>query len=198
MGNDPDIKLPVVPGHELAGEVVALGSQVANFRLGDRVTLVRWPDEIDFVTAASLGCLFATSYRAVVDQGKVKCEQWVAVHGCGGVGLSAIMIAAAFGARVIAIDIAEDKLAFAKEIGAEIVIDSRYGNPVEAILDITDGGAHISIDALGHPEILMNSVSSFIVRRSLDLDRSAFGQLPGNEVVRTSLELVSGWRELKK
>ena len=207
MGNDADIKLPHVPGHELAGEVVAIGSQISNFKLGDRVTLpfvcgcgrcepclagdqqvcdhqfqpgftawggfaeyvaieyadnnlVRLPDEIDFVTAASLGCRFATSFRAVVDQGKVVPEQWVAVHGCGGVGLSAIMIAAAFRARVVAIDISDEKLEFASSIGAETVINSSYGNPIDAILDITDGGAHISIDALGHPEILMNSISS--------------------------------------
>jgi alcohol dehydrogenase len=207
MGNDPDIKLPHVPGHELAGEVVALGGEIRKFDVGDRVTLpfvcgcgmcepclsgeqqvcdhqfqpgftawggfaeyvaieyadtnlVHVPDEIDFVTAASLGCRFATSYRAVVDQGRVKPEQWVAVHGCGGVGLSAIMIAAAFGARVIAIDISEDKLEFARSIGAEVAIDSRYSSPAEAILDITDGGAHISIDALGQPESLMNSISS--------------------------------------
>ncbi|MFM9904119.1 MAG: zinc-dependent alcohol dehydrogenase family protein [Pyrinomonadaceae bacterium] len=207
MGNDADIKLPHVPGHELAGEIAALGSEIKNWQIGDRVTLpfvcgcgkceqcisgnqqvcdrqfqpgftawggfaeyvaieyadtnlVRLPDEIDFVTAASLGCRFATSYRAVVDQGKVAAEQWVAVHGCGGVGLSAIMIAAAFGARVIAVDIAEDKLKFASSIGAEAVIDSSYGDPVEAILDITGGGAHISIDALGHPDILVNSISS--------------------------------------
>ena len=207
MGNDVDITLPHIPGHELAGEVVAIGSQISNFKLGDRVTLpfvcgcgrcepclagdqqvcdhqfqpgftawggfaeyvaieyadnnlVRLPDEIDFVTAASLGCRFATSFRAVVDQGKVVPEQWVAVHGCGGVGLSAIMIAAAFRARVVAIDISDEKLEFASSIGAETVINSSYGNPIDAILDITDGGAHISIDALGHPEILMNSISS--------------------------------------
>ena len=207
MGNDADIKLPHVPGHELAGEVVTIGSQISNFKLGDRVTLpfvcgcgncepclagdqqvcdhqfqpgftawggfaefvaieyadanlIRLPDEIDFVTAASLGCRFATSFRAVVDQGKVVPEQWVAVHGCGGVGLSAIMIAAAFRARVVAIDISDEKLEFASSIGAETVINSSYGNPIDAILDITDGGAHISIDALGHPEILMNSISS--------------------------------------
>lgn len=99
--------------------------------------LVRLPDEIDFVTASSLGCRFATSFRAVVDQGKVTAGQWVAVHGCGGVGLSAIMIAAAFGARVIAVYLAHDKLEFARSIGAEVVINSFYGNPVEAILDIT-------------------------------------------------------------
>ncbi|MGH9946458.1 MAG: alcohol dehydrogenase catalytic domain-containing protein, partial [Pyrinomonadaceae bacterium] len=166
MGNDPDIKLPHVPGHELAGEVVSIGSDVRNWKIGDRVTLpfvcgcgeceqcvsgnqqicdrqfqpgftawggfakyvaieyadtnlVRLPDEIDFVTAASLGCRFATSFRAVVDQGKVAEGQWVALWGCGGVGLSAIMIAAALGARVVAVDIEDNKLEFAKTIGAE-------------------------------------------------------------------------------
>ncbi|CAN5343196.1 zinc-dependent alcohol dehydrogenase family protein [soil metagenome] len=209
MGNDPDIKLPHVPGHELSGKIIAVGNEVRLWTGGERVTLpfvcgcgcgscmqcssgnhqvcdrqfqpgftawggfaeyvaieyadtnlVRLPDDVDFVTAASLGCRFATSYRAVVDQGQVAAEQWVAVHGCGGVGLSAIMIAAAFGARVIAIDISKDKLEFARSVGAEVAINSADGNPVEAILDITDGGAHISLDALGHPEILINSISS--------------------------------------
>lgn len=207
MGNDPDIRVPHVPGHELAGEIAAVGREISKFKVGDRVTvpfvagcgtcewclkgdqqicdrqfqpgftawggfaefvaleyaddnLVRLPDAIDFVTAASLGCRFATSYRAVVDQGRVEAEQWVAVHGCGGVGLSAIMIAAAFGARVIGVNIDNDKLEFARSIGAETVINSSYGSTVEAILDITEGGAHLSIDALGHPEILMNSIAS--------------------------------------
>jgi len=122
--------------------------------------LVRVPDEIDFVTAASLGCRFATSFRAVVDQGRVAPEQWVAVWGCGGVGLSAIMIADALGARVIAVDIDEQKLEFARSVGAEFAINSRNEDAARAILDLTKGGAHISIDALGDPRILFNSVSS--------------------------------------
>lgn len=207
MGNDPDIKLPHVPGHEIAGEIVAVGPEISVFKLGDRVTLpfvcgcgtceqckqgdqqvcdrqfqpgftawggfaeyvaveyadanlVRLPDEIDFVTASSLGCRFATSFRAIVDQGEVSEGQWVAVHGCGGVGLSATMIAAAFGARVIAVDIADDKLEFARSIGAEKVINASNTNVVDALMDVSGGGVHISIDALGSPEVLLNSVSS--------------------------------------
>jgi alcohol dehydrogenase len=183
MGNDPDITLPHVPGHELAGEIASVGARVSRFRVGDRVTLpfvcgcgtcehcrngdqqicdrhlVRLPDEIDFVTAASLGCRFATSFRAVVDQGRIQPGQWVAVYGCGGVGLSAIMIAAAFGTRVIAVDIADDKLEFARTIGAEIIVNSTLVDAVSAIRDITSGGAHVSIDALGHPEVLLDSIS---------------------------------------
>jgi D-arabinose 1-dehydrogenase-like Zn-dependent alcohol dehydrogenase len=86
--------------------------------LGDKRNLVDLPEEIDFVTAASLGCRFVTSFRAVVDQGRVSDGQWVAVHGCGGVGLSAIMIAAAMGANVVAMDIFDDKVRLAREVGA--------------------------------------------------------------------------------
>jgi alcohol dehydrogenase len=206
-GNDPDIRLPHVPGHELSGVIAEVGDEVRNFRVGERVTLpfvcgcgdcaqclsdnqqicdrqfqpgftawggfaeyvaieyadtnlVRLPDEIDFVTAASLGCRFATSYRAVVDQGQVAEGQWLAVHGCGGVGLSAIMIAKAFGAKVIAIDVADDKLEFAKIIGADAVVNSSKTDAIEAVVEFTGGGAHQSIDALGHPDILINSISS--------------------------------------
>ncbi|NBX21957.1 MAG: alcohol dehydrogenase, partial [Betaproteobacteria bacterium] len=81
------------------------------------LNLVALPETLDFATAASLGCRFVTSFRAVVDQGKTSAGQWVAVHGCGGVGLSAIMIAHAVGANVVAIDISEDKLAMARAMG---------------------------------------------------------------------------------
>ncbi len=242
MGNDPDINLPHVPGHELSGVVAEIGVDVMNWKVGDRVTLpfvcgcgncehcvsgnhqvcdhqfqpgftalggfaeyvaieyadtnlVRLSDGIDFVTASSLGCRFATSYRAVVDQGKVISGQWVAVHGCGGVGLSAIMIAAAFGARVIAVDIAEDKLTFAKSIGAEVVINSSYGETVYAIMDITDGGAHISIDALGLPQIVETSVSSLRKRgRHIQVGIMESGRhevpIPMAKVIARELELI--------
>ena len=235
MGNDPDIRLPHVPGHELAGEIAAVGTEISNFKLGERVTLpfvcgcgeceqcrsgnqqvcdrqfqpgftawggfaeyvaieyadanlVRIPDDIDFVTAASLGCRFATSYRAVVDQGKVSEGQWVAVHGCGGVGLSAVMIAAAFGARVIAVDIA-------RAVGAEIVIDSSRRNVADSILDLTGGGAHISIDALGHPDILFTSISSLRKRgKHIQVGimeaRTHRAAIPVDKVIGRELEII--------
>src|SRR3546814_16466961 len=65
------------------------------------------PAALDFATAASLGCRFVTSFRAIVDRARVAPGDWVAVHGCGGVGLSAIMIASAMGAKVIAVDLTE-------------------------------------------------------------------------------------------
>ena len=122
--------------------------------------LVALPASLDFVTAASLGCRFSTSFRALVAQGEVGDGDWVSVHGCGGVGLSAVMIAKAMGAQVIAIDIAEDKLAFAKSIGATETIDARSEAKVaRAIKKLTGGGAHVSIDALGSPTTSFNSVA---------------------------------------
>ncbi|MBT8220213.1 MAG: zinc-dependent alcohol dehydrogenase family protein [Bacteroidia bacterium] len=123
--------------------------------------LVRLPDTITDVTAASLGCRFITSYRAVVDQGQVLKDQWVAIHGCGGVGLSAIMIAKAYGAKVIGIDIHEESLQLAKKIGAHYTILSRKPEElVKEIHAISSGGVHLSIDALGSTQTCINSVRS--------------------------------------
>lgn len=123
--------------------------------------LVRLPDSVSFEAAASLGCRFATSFRGIVAQGKVSGGHWVAVHGCGGVGLSAIMIAAALGAQVIAIDISEEKLALAKTAGAEYLLNGKsIPNIPAAIIELTKGGAHISIDALGSKITCFNSIAS--------------------------------------
>lgn len=207
MGHDPDIVLPHVPGHELAGVIQDCGKDVRLWKKGDRVTvpfvcacgncpqcadgnqqicdnqtqpgfthwgsfaeyvaldfadinLVALPETMDYVTAASLGCRFVTSFRAVVDQGRLRPGERVAVHGCGGVGLSAIMIARALGAEVIAIDIADDKLDLAVSAGATHIINSTNIRSVpDAVIELSRGGADLSIDALGHPETCFNSVS---------------------------------------
>ena len=123
------------------------------------VNLVRLPEEIDFVTAASLGCRFSTSFRAIVAQGQVSPGQWVAVHGCGGVGLSAIMIAHALGARVIAVDIDAEVLKLAQRLGATATVNARENaDVVGSIRDLTDRGAHVSIDALGSVTTCGNSI----------------------------------------
>lgn len=241
MGNDADIKLPHVPGHELAGVVEETGDGVRNWKKGDRVTLpfvcgcgvcaqcfsgnhqicdfqfqpgftawgafaefvaidhadtnlVRLPEEIDFVTASSLGCRFITSFRAVVAQGKISDGEWLAVHGCGGVGLSAIMIGSALGAKVVAIDISDEKLEFARVVGAAAVVNAKTANPIEAIKEITSGGVHVSIDALGNPEICFNSISSLRKRGrhiQVGLMEAEYRQasIPINLVVANELEI---------
>lgn len=122
--------------------------------------LVALPEEIDDETAATLGCRFITAFRSIVAQGKVSEGQHVAIHGCGGVGLSAIMIANALGAQVTAIDINNKTLELAKQLGANATINAKNNNVVEAIKDITKGGAHVSIDALGSEITCLNSIAS--------------------------------------
>ena len=122
------------------------------------VNLVALPDSLSDVTAASLGCRFATSFRAVADQGRLRPGEWLAVHGCGGVGLSAVMIGRALGAQVIAVDIRSDRLETARRCGALHVINGESADPVEAIQQLTGGGAHVSIDALGSRRTCWNSI----------------------------------------
>jgi alcohol dehydrogenase len=123
------------------------------------VNLVGLPDDMSFVTAASLGCRFATSYRAVVAQGNVTSGMWVVVHGCGGVGLSAVMIAVSMGARVIAVDIDAEVLKLAEEVGAAAVINAGENDAVvDRVFALTDRGADVSIDALGSAVTSSNSL----------------------------------------
>src|SRR2546429_6801282 len=107
-----------------------------------------------------MGCRYMTAFHGVVDQAKVGAGEWVAVHGCGGVGLSAVQIATALGANVIAVDVADEKLAFGKELGAVATGNATQGDPAAAILELTGGGAHVSIDALGIAATCRNSVNS--------------------------------------
>ena len=158
--------------------------------------LVHLPESMDFVTAASLGCRFATSFRALVAQGRVRGGEWVAVHGCGGVGLSAIMIAHALGAGVIAIDIDADKLQFAKTIGATATINAgERDDVVETVRDLTGGGAHVSVDALGSPATCFNSISCLRARGrhvqvGLMLGGDNHSPVPMDRIIAKELEVL--------
>lgn len=160
------------------------------------LNLVALPENMDFATAASLGCRFATSFRAVVDQGKVSAGQWVAVHGCGGVGLSAIMIANAVGANVIAIDIDDKKLALAKNLGAVATLNGAAVTDVpEAVIELTKCGAHVSLDALGHPMTCFNSIQNLRPRGKhiqvgLMLGDHTTPQVPMAKVIGKELEVL--------
>lgn len=123
--------------------------------------MVPLPEEVSFRDGAALGCRFMTSFHGVIDRAGVSAGEWVVVYGCGGVGLSAINVAAALGARVIGVDVNPANLELARIMGAEFVIDGREsGNPVEAVMDITRGGANVSIDALGITQTCVNGIRS--------------------------------------
>lgn len=160
------------------------------------INLVALPETLDFATAASLGCRFVTSFRAVVDQGKTSAGQWVAVHGCGGVGLSAIMIANAVGANVVAIDISDEKLAMARAMGAVATVNAtKVANVVEAVTEITKGGVHVSLDALGHPTTCFNSISNLRrrgkhIQVGLMLAENSTPAIPMAKVIAHELEIL--------
>ncbi|MGI8667635.1 MAG: alcohol dehydrogenase catalytic domain-containing protein [Jatrophihabitans sp.] len=211
QGHDPDIALPHVPGHELSGTIVEVGSQVRGWQPGDRVAvpficacgtcqqcrsgnqqvctnqlqpgfnywgsfaeyvairyaevnLVALPPEIEFDTAAALGCRFATAFRAVTAVGRLMPGEWLAVFGCGGVGLSAVMIAAAAGARVIAVDTNQAALDLAGRHGAEhgLLFDQPTDQPAlwEQIAELTGGGANVSFDAIGAESVVQACLRS--------------------------------------
>jgi alcohol dehydrogenase len=243
MGHDSDITLPHVPGHELAGTIVEVGSNVRNFETGQRVTvpfvcgcgscvqcrsgnhqvcdqqsqpgfthwgsfaeyvaidyadtnLIRIPEEIEDETAATLGCRFITSYRAIVEQGKVTGGQYVVVHGCGGVGLSAIMIAHALGAQVVAVDINDETLALARETGAAATINASTCDDItELVKTVTHGGAHVSLDALGSQQTCFNSIANLRKRGKhiqvgLMTGNHRHPNVPMDQVLANELEIL--------
>ncbi len=161
------------------------------------VNLVPLLDSVDFVTAACLGCRFATAFRALTAHGRVRAGDWLAVHGCGGAGLSAVLIGAALGARVIAVDVAPVALDRARELGADQVIDAapgRVADPVAAIQELTGGGVHVSVDAFGSPGTAAASVRCLRrrgrhVQVGLLLGPDAAAPLPMDLVIARELEI---------
>ena len=146
---------PLIPGRTYPGGY----AEYVSVPLADR-NLVPLPDEVSFTEGAALGCRFMTSFHGVVDQAAVQPGEWVVVYGCGGIGLSAINIAAAVGCRVIGVDVNPANLELARQMGAEFTINSRDTKPVEAVHEITKGGAHVSVDALGIAETCVNGLLS--------------------------------------
>lgn len=244
QGHDDGVTLPHVPGHELAGVIHELGSEVTGWALGQRVTvpfvcacgqcaaceagepqvcehqtqpgfthfgsfaelvaidhaelnLVALPETMSAVTAASLGCRFATAYRALTVHGRLEAGQWLAVYGCGGVGLSAVQIAAASGAQVVAVDVSDAARRAALELGASTAIDPSGKTPEQVASEVvaaSSGGAHVSIDALGHPDTAAASILGLRrrgrhVQVGLLLAHHARPPLPMDRVVAWELEL---------
>lgn len=154
--------------------------------------LVRLPDSVDAVTAASLGCRFATSYHALTRQSRLSAGQWLAVYGCGGVGASAVLIAKALGAQVVAVDPSSAARERATTLGADHVLAAP---DIAAILELTGGGAHVSMDALGSSETAAASVRTLRrrgrhVQVGLMLGDHAAAPLPWGPVISKELEIV--------
>ena len=235
-GHD-EIALPHVPGHELAGVVVAVGAGVRRWSTGDRVTvpfvcgcgrcewcrsgnaqvcpdqqqpgfthwgsfaeyvalhgadtnLVAVPEHVDLATAAALGCRFATAYRALADRARLAEGEWVTVVGAGGVGLSAVMIARALGGRVIAVDRNPEALALARELGAEHTLRADGAGIPAAVADLTGGGSHVAVDAVGSEQTCADAVLS-LRRRGRHVQIGLLPPVEGHP--RVPMARVIGW-----
>jgi alcohol dehydrogenase len=121
--------------------------------------LVAIPEGVSFEAAASLGCRFATAYRALADRARLAADEWVTVIGAGGVGLSAVMIARALGASVIAVDRNPEALAAAKALGASHTLVSEDSVPAR-VHELTGGGSHVAVDAIGSEQACADSIMS--------------------------------------
>ena len=197
-GADPG-PLPIIPGHEFCGEVVAVGAQVSRWTVGHRViapfilacgqcpscaaghqticpdqiipgikvdgawaeyvsvprpdqNLAKLPEDMDTALAAGLGCRVTTAWQALTERAGLRPGEWVAVFGTGGVGLAALLLARAIGARVVAVDVVAEKLDLARRLGADAVVDAGDCDAADAVREITGGGANVTIEALGRTE----------------------------------------------
>jgi alcohol dehydrogenase len=162
--------------------------------------LVQLPEMIGFTEAAAMGCRLTTAFRGIVDRADLRPGEWLAVHGCGGVGLSAIMIAAALGAQVLAIDVNDEALNLARSLGATATLNAATIQDVgEAVRARTDGGAHVSIDALGITATFHNSVRSLRklgrhVQIGMPLEEHATPTVPLLETVYSRQISIMGTR----
>ncbi|GMG83254.1 zinc-dependent alcohol dehydrogenase family protein [Paralimibaculum aggregatum] len=143
-GNQTVCGSQIVPGFTAPG---AFAARIAVPRAD--ANLAPLPEGLDPAVAAALGCRVTTAWQALTGRAGLMAGEWLAVHGTGGVGLSAVMLGVALGARVVAVDIQPEKLALAERLGAAAVVDARAGDAAEAIRERTGGGAHVSIEALG-------------------------------------------------
>lgn len=205
-GSDP-VPLPHVPGHEYCGEVIAVGSQVRRWKIGDKViapfilacgqcpdcaaghqticadqaipgftqagsfaekiavphadhNLTGLPEGMDPAHAAALGCRATTAWHALTGRAALAAGEWLAVFGGGGVGTSALILGRALGARVIVVDVVQEKLDFARALGADAVIDASREDPVAAVRRLTGGGADVALEALGVPATTVPALKS--------------------------------------
>lgn len=111
--------------------------------------LVHLPETMSPALAAGLGCRVTTAWHALTDRANVRAGEWVAVHGTGGIGLSALLLAKMLGAQVVVVDVVQEKLDQALSLGADAAVNASTQDVPAAIIEITGGGAQVSLEALG-------------------------------------------------
>jgi NADPH2:quinone reductase len=160
---------PFAPGAEAAGEIISIGDNITKYKIGQRVIamtghgafaeivkasekkLIPLNDNVDFETASILPMVYGTSAHALIQRGKLKKGETLLVHGAaGGVGLAAVEIGKAMGARVIATASTDEKCQVARDHGADETINYSNGQFKEIVKSMTDGkGADVIYDPVG-------------------------------------------------
>ncbi len=140
----------------ICSRMVMFGNHVdggyAEYMLAPAKDTIPMPEEIPLIEGAIIADAVTTPYHAVVNRGQVEPGDAVVVFGCGGVGINIVQIAAALGAQVIAVDIVDSKLEWAKKLGAQAVINANQVERVDkAVRKLTGGGAQVAFEAIGYP-----------------------------------------------
>ncbi|RAG85963.1 alcohol dehydrogenase [Streptacidiphilus pinicola] len=187
----PDQQQPGFTHWGSFAELVALHAADTN--------LVAVPDGVSFEAAASLGCRFATAFRALTGRARLQAGEWLTVVGAGGVGLSAVMIAKALGARVVALDRHQGALDVASALGADAVLlsDGVADGNADGAVDVparvhalTDGGSHVAVDAVGSEQTCADAVLS-LRRRGRHVQVGLLPPVDGHP--RVPMARVIGW-----
>lgn len=178
----PDQQQPGFTHWGSFAELVALHAADTN--------LVAVPDDVDLATAAGLGCRFATAYRALAGRARLQPGEWVTVVGAGGVGLSAVMIARAIGAEVVAVDRNPEALAVAAGLGATHTILADGADVPAAVADLVPGGTHVAVDAVGSEQTCADAVLS-LRRRGRLVQVGLLPPVGGHP--RVPMSRVIGW-----
>ena len=202
--------LPFVPGGEVAGVVTEVGSAVRGFSVGDRVlsrcglggfaeevvapaaTTYRIPAAMTFEAGAALSTVYPTSYAALIWRAPLRRGETLLVHAAaGGVGLAAVQIGKALGARVIATAGSPEKLEIARDAGADVLIDYQKSDFVSRVMEETEGrGADVIYDSVGG-EITDRSLKCIAWNGRLLVIGFASGKIPELKLNRVLLKNIA-------
>src|SRR5438552_7392938 len=201
---------PFIPGAELAGVVRAVGAGVEGFAVGDRILATvplgafaeravvpargawQMPESMSFAEGASFPIVYPTSYAGLVFRAGLRRGETLLVHAAaGGVGIAAVQIGKALGARVIATAGGADKLEVARRAGADVAIDYRSADWVDQVRAATDGhGADVIYDPVGG-DVFDGSLRCIAWNGRLLVIGFASGRIPEAKLTRVALKYLA-------
>lgn len=144
-----------LPGFTLDG---AFAEQIAVPFADTNLTAL--PPWMEPALAAAMGCRVTTAWHALTGRAALAPGEWLAIFGAGGIGLSAALLGKALGARVVVIDVVQEKLDYAMGLGVDAGVNGAMTDAAAAVRDITCGGADVAIEALGVEETTVSALNS--------------------------------------